>query len=64
MGKSQNSQKDYLIVDPPSGWQYGFPKIVHDEEVYNANPTAWLHNNGYPKNLEVYYIRSWRDKIE
>ena len=39
------------IVDPPSGWQYGFPKQVPDE-IYNDPDRSvfrqWLIDNGYP----------------
>jgi hypothetical protein len=38
---------DELLVDPPSGWRYGFPKEwnrkTHPEMV------EWLIENGYPE---------------
>lgn len=34
------------IIDPPSGWQYGFPKPI-PEEVKDVK--QWLVENGYPK---------------
>ena len=33
-------------IDPPSGWRYGFPKILPD---YVINVKAWLLDNGYPQ---------------
>jgi hypothetical protein len=34
------------MIDPPSGWRYGFPKEI-PEVVTDVN--AWLIENGYPK---------------
>lgn len=35
-----------MVIDPPSGWMYGFPKI------YDPSPEVsceeWLIANGYP----------------
>ncbi len=45
-----------IWVDPPSGWQYGFPK-VYDEEV-DGPMLEWLKKEGYPE--EPTYIRSWQ----
>jgi hypothetical protein len=50
-----------LMIDPPSGWRYGFPKAIP------ANMTdheAWLIENGYPATLieqlgEHFYCRYW-----
>ena len=36
------------MIDPPSGWRYGFPKQI-PEVVTNVN--AWLIENGYPKEI-------------
>ena len=49
-------------IDPPSGWQYGFPKIYDsskDPDVY-----TWLIEQGYPQAEidrlgEQFYWRSW-----
>lgn len=40
------SNKDYLI-DPPSGWRYGFPKLIPKSERHRT--LAWLVENGYPQ---------------
>jgi hypothetical protein len=33
------------MIDPPSGWMYGFPKVLPD----NVNLRAWLLEQGYPE---------------
>lgn len=35
-----------LMVDPPSGWKYGFPKSY---DPYDKPLTEWLLENGYPQ---------------
>lgn len=38
------------VIDPPSGWKYGFPKAC-PKEVYMAGEEAikaWLIEEGYP----------------
>lgn len=34
------------IIDPPSGWRYGFPKEI-PENITDVR--AWLVKNGYPQ---------------
>lgn len=34
------------IIDPPSGWRYGFPKPI-PEDVKDIK--KWLIDNGYPE---------------
>ena len=34
------------IIDPPSGWKYGFPKPIPDEV---KDIKKWLVENGYPQ---------------
>ncbi len=42
------NQKEYIMVDPPYGFKYGFPKSY-----LKANPPLdielWLVENGYPQ---------------
>ena len=39
-----------LIVDPPSGWQYGFPKPYFKDRIEDsAELNAWLVSEGYPQ---------------
>ena len=33
-------------IDPPSGWRYGFPKILPNNI---TNTLEWLVDNGYPQ---------------
>lgn len=49
------------IIDPPSGWLYGFPKEI-PEDVTDVR--GWLVQNGYPmEELEafgdVFPYRCW-----
>ena len=51
-----------LIIDPPSGWQYGFPKPIPEDRRYDS--LTWLVENGYPQHLidelgEHFYCRYW-----
>lgn len=52
----------HTIVDPPSGWKYGFPKIIPDD-LPKENEEAWFVENGYPQALidqgMLKYCRSW-----
>jgi hypothetical protein len=36
-----------LMVDPPSGWLYGFPKVW--DKLQHPDMTQWLIDNGYPE---------------
>lgn len=38
---------DELLVDPPSGWRYGFPKVWNRKT--HPDMKAWLIENGYPQ---------------
>jgi len=38
-----------LMVDPPSGWRYGFPKIWNS--VKHPDMRQWMIDNGYPEHL-------------
>lgn len=51
-------------IDPPSGWQYGFPKMW-DSEKDSRDVLAWIVENGYPQKLidklgDNFYTRQWR----
>ena len=35
-----------LMIDPPSGWMYGFPKSIPKDV---TNHLKWLVENGYPQ---------------
>ena len=53
-----------LMIDPPSGWKYGFPKPIP----YDVTDTiAWLLENGYPqKEIEImgkhFFCRCWEQE--
>ena len=38
--------KTVKMIDPPSGWKYGFPKVLPDDV---TNTMKWLVENGYPQ---------------
>lgn len=38
--------KKVMMIDPPSGWKYGFPKPLPEEVV---DTMKWLVENGYPQ---------------
>ena len=38
---------DRLMIDPPSGWRYGFPKRIPREHQHRA--TEWMIEQGYPR---------------
>lgn len=42
------SKSDLILVDPPMGWRYGFPKPM---PVNTDNIRKWLVDNGYPSEL-------------
>ena len=49
------------MVDPPSGWKFGFPKKLMQEEREELNFTinSWLLKNGYPQ----YEIDYWKGSV-
>ncbi len=53
-----------LIIDPPSGWLYGFPKPIPENR--RKDSIAWLIEQGYPKGLidsfgEHFYCKYWEE---
>lgn len=54
-----------VYIDPPTGWQYGFPK-VYDSRV-DGDVHKWLVEQGYPQQEidrlgKSFYFRSWEAK--
>jgi hypothetical protein len=47
-----------LLIDPPEGWRYGFPKAI-DKDLYKSfkgnQLNQWLIDNGYPVKLIAEY---------
>lgn len=55
-----------MFVDPPSGWKYGFPKVI-PEDVKDHN--QWIIEHGYPKEVmdsygEFFYCRYWYEVVD
>lgn len=53
------------MIDPPSGWLFGFPKEIPDEV---ENVIEWLVANGYPKAKidelgDNFWCRYWYEDI-
>jgi hypothetical protein len=58
------------IVDPPSGWRYGFPKPLparYDELSFD-DKMKWFVDNGYPQSEidkgMLKHCRSWYDPLD
>lgn len=47
-----------MMIDPPSGWRYGFPKQVPDNlrEMDSSALGKWLVDNGYPQSEVDRYL--------
>ena len=45
------------MIDPPSGWRYGFPKEIPQDQLGRVE--AWLLEQGYPQWL----LESFGDKF-
>lgn len=58
-------KKKVTMIDPASGWQYGFPKPVPDN-YFDAdfNCVEWLVSQGYPRELTKYHCRFWVEEVE
>jgi hypothetical protein len=61
------AKKKVLMVDPPSGWKYGFPKPLPDPQPEDM--VAWYISEGYPQKEidrygEHFYCRYWEQEIE
>ena len=58
-----------LIIDPPGGWRYGFPKPIPDKMIIASEAVfgEWLVENGYPRDRlfeALRYSRYWEKDIE
>ena len=56
------------MIDPPSGWRYGFPKELPND-VKPGGITDWLISEGYPKEMiddlgEYFHFRVWETPDE
>jgi hypothetical protein len=37
------------VIDPPSGWKYGFPKVLPEHIKGAESLSKWLVDNDYPQ---------------
>lgn len=54
-----------LMIDPPSGWRYGFPRLFDPDK--DGNMRDFLVKNGYPEtsvDFALQYIRCWEHNPE
>lgn len=59
-----------LMIDPPEGWRYGFPKPVH-EKFHTLGSDfdlgRWLVSEGYPEKdveLAIKHSRYWEADVQ
>lgn len=55
-----------MMIDPPSGWQYGFPKPIPEDRRQDVK--VWLVEQGYPKELieelgDDFFCRYWEADV-
>ena len=53
--------KTSILIDPPSGWKYGFP-MVYDIDETTETLIEWLVRKGYPANqadFAAQHSRMW-----
>jgi hypothetical protein len=57
-------KKTVTMIDPPSGWKYGFPKPIPDPRPEDM--TEWFFENGYPRDKVklLEYCRMWIQEID
>lgn len=51
-----------IMIDPPNGWRYGFPKEFNPAR--DGDVRMWLVANGYPQHeidscKSAFTVRSW-----
>lgn len=56
--------KEQLLVDPPGGWRYGFPKPIPEDRL--ADWKEWIYEQGYPRSENLWYTRwiGYREDID
>lgn len=60
-------KRKVLMIDPPSGWKYGFPKELTVDGTQTI--IEWLIDNGYPKHEierfgDHFPCRHWEEEVE
>ena len=62
MARPKKTKVKTVLVDPPSGWLYGFPKPM---PVDTVDINKWLIKNGYPeKNITLLGDKFWLRYID
>ena len=62
---SENNTQKLILIDPPSGWKYGFPKAVTQEQYKEITSLKeWCIENGYPKKEADSYGKNFHVQIE
>lgn len=62
-------KKTVLMIDPPSGWKYGFPKAMPKMFDTWEEQLTWLVSEGYPQKEidsmgDHFYCRHWQEDIK
>ena len=57
--------KKVRMIDPPSGWKYGFPEALPEDV---TDTRKWLVENGYPQTEidylgDSFYCRHWMEEL-
>lgn len=66
--KEEKVKMEYIMVDPPEGWKFGFPKKAPNN-MNSEQFNIWLIENSYPEKLinelgEHFYVRCWEARNE
>jgi peptidyl-tRNA hydrolase, PTH2 family len=62
-----NQVMKHTMIDPPGGWQWGFPKPIPQDQL--GRTREWLVENGYPQSEidalgEHFYYRFWETEVQ
>ena len=57
-----------MMIDPPSGWKYGFPKSLPKLFDTYEEKIEWLVSEGYPQSEidacgDHFYCRYWHEEM-
>lgn len=57
------------MIDPPSGWKYGFPKSLPKQFDTWEEQRDWLVSEGYPQEQidsmgDYFYCRYWEEETD
>lgn len=51
------------LIDPPSGWLYGFPKQLDRDLVTGRELREWVVKNGYPRSVMDSYCNCFPIRV-